>query len=502
MPIIGLDDNPLPRVDKFPPAPGFLAWCIGWDQRHIGETIYKLLFCPGLFDVIWDEDLGRYRTWNPADPKDEALFHLREPAEPLIPSRLIDPDGWSWENRAHDVFSRVKLKNGTEICAYPSTARQAKQGDKVNLIWIDEDIAYPKHVDEFQDRLPEKHGRIIWSAWPHSTNDALIKISRQAEEQESFDNPTSTETVLRFSDNPFITADEKRKFVDRIGSDEERRARDYGEFMFDLVRMYPTFSENKHCIFDLKDDDERRRAAFLDDPLNQYYTKHRGFPQDWTRYLAMDPSHTRTAILIGVVPPPEEFKCNMLIVEKEIILLRHSAEMAAKELRDHIGGKNFEAFIIDQNVSRQTSVGFGERVVDQYQNAFSRYSLKSRLTDSGFINGCNEPTKRRNTVRDMFAPNDGGPPLLRLLYSQCGETIRELKNFKKKVVDGKDGRTVLDDAANPKKFDCMAALEYLAAHEPLEYVPIENYERPPSAVLRRVKEIQKRNASRQTADSW
>jgi hypothetical protein len=501
IPIIGRDEQPMPRHFN-EPSSRFLAWVIGWDQRHLGQTIHRLLFEPGLFYVIWDEKLQRYRTWNPADPVDQSLKDKREMAEPLIPERLIDMDSWSWENKAEKVFSRVNLKNGVTIAAFPSTARQAKQGDAVDVIWIDEDICYPQHIKEYQDRLGDKGGRIIWSVWPHSTNEALVNICRRAQEQEGQENPYATEVVIRMSDNPFITTDEKRKSIHRMETDEERRARDYGEFMFDLVRMYPTFSEHRHGIFDLNNPDEKNRSGYSEDPISQYWTANKKFPVEWTRYLSMDPSHTRTACMVAVVPPEDFFGLPVVIIEKEIVLLRHGADALAKYLASQVGGLLFESFIIDKHISRMTGVGFGETVLYQYEKAFLRYGLKSRVTGNGFMPGCDQTDVRRSKLRDLLDPADDGPPLLRLVWSECPETLREFANFKKKVVDRDEGRTIIDDAANPKKFDCMAALEYLVAYEPLEYVPIENYERPVSPILKRAREIMARQSQREEYASW
>ena len=45
IPIIGPNGSPLPF--KYPTKRPLLIWVIGYDQRHVGGTIYRMLFRPG-----------------------------------------------------------------------------------------------------------------------------------------------------------------------------------------------------------------------------------------------------------------------------------------------------------------------------------------------------------------------------------------------------------------------------------------------------------------------
>lgn len=492
-PIIGPDEKPLPRhfnkIDE-----RFLAWVIGWDLKHIGMTIYRLLFEPGLFRVIWEEKESRYRLWNPADPSDVARIKEAEYTDPLIPSRFIDQDTWAFVKAAERQFISVRLKNGAKVCAFPSTARQAKQGDACDLIWIDEDIAYAKHIKEYQMRLSDRKGKLIWSVWPHSANAALVDMSNRAEKHKDTSKPMVHETIIRFSDNPYIDPEEKEKTWDRLDSEEERRSRDYGEFMFDLVRMYD-FDQAKHCLFDLNTE-KIKAAQYADEFWNVFWTEHRKFPADWTRYLALDPSHTRTAVLIGVVPPPfitidnkEVSTDDVVFVEREIVLKRKTAEECAQTILEVTGDQRFEAFIIDCNMGRMTAVGFGKTVKQQYTEAFAKMGLKSRMTIHGFMDGMNETAARREFVRDRLRPLGGGMPRLRIVYENCHETIEEFKTFKKRVVDTKEGREFHDEAAKPRLYDCMAALEYLISYKGLMYVDPREYDAGGSPAYRRAMRI-------------
>jgi hypothetical protein len=67
----------------------------------------------------------------------------------------------------------VTLTNGAKMCAYPSTGDHAKQGDAVDGIWIDEDVANERFVEEFYARLSSRRGWFMWSAYPKLENEAL-----------------------------------------------------------------------------------------------------------------------------------------------------------------------------------------------------------------------------------------------------------------------------------------------------------------------------------------
>ena len=112
----------------------------------------------GAFKVIKDDATGKDRAWNPNDPADKAREAEARPAPPLIPERYIDGEP-AWTDKKNKVFSRITLTNGNVICAYTAKG-DVKQGDPVDLIWIDEDIVYPEYINEYRARLSDRKGRL------------------------------------------------------------------------------------------------------------------------------------------------------------------------------------------------------------------------------------------------------------------------------------------------------------------------------------------------------
>jgi len=451
------------------PSDTHLYFVIGWDIDHIGQTIYRKLFEPGLFRIIKDKATGRWRTYNPADEYDAARYKQSRPAQPLIPERLIDTSkavkGFVWENSGARNFSQVFLKNGAVICAFPSSAKHPKQGDAVSGIWIDEDIQYPGHLKEWQDRLTDKNGWLIWSVWPHAKNYALCELLDRADEVRDDPKPPVQHFQLAMSENPFIPKEHKRLALGRMGSEEEIARRDRGDLLLDTLNMYD-YIPGVHLI-------KPHETSVCPTPtmpsevIQNVWSQHGIFPREWTRYLAVDPSHTRTAVVFGVVPPPEwegQQVGDMLIIEDELVLKKCSAATLAEHIKDIVLGRNYESFIMDQQIGRQTRVGTDRTVFEIYSEELGKHNIRSRLTSNNFIPGCNVSTTRYNAVREMMALSRYGCPRLLLIESKTWNIQREFNTYRKKQLYMGGEETILDEPANPRKHDCMAATEYLCAH--------------------------------------
>ena len=467
-PIIGPDGKPLPL--RFP-APKVsdrrLYWLIGFNVDHIGQTLYPKLFEPGLFRIIQDKKTGEWRTFNQNDPRDAGRFSESVPAPPAIPQRFIDgPKSWHWETNAGNVFKSVELNNGAMLCAYPSTSDHAKQGDSVDGILIDEDIANGEFLDEWQDRLIDKDGWFLWSVWPHVANFALVETLERAarEAEDNSEKPDIEAFQLVTHENPFASAEGQRKSKRRRRDDEDEARRDYGELRLDTIAMYD-FVPKLHTL--------TAKPPALDKPVNcrelfeSLLDRFGRFPGEWTRYLSIDPGHTRTAVHSAVVPPDEWENVDTrgrVIIEWELVVQKHSAEKLAELLSNLMGSCAYEAFVMDDHAGRQTSIGRDDRTRDHYGKAFAARRLISRQTKSGFIPGCDVKSLRRREVRVLLDPSGDGLPRLFLVGNKTFSTQKEFRTFRKKQQKIGGETVILDEAANERQHDCMASIEYLVAY--------------------------------------
>lgn len=515
-PVIGRDDQPIPQHwpcsrKDFPR----LYWIIGWDAKH-AKTIYKLLFEPGqggTFRCIRDRKTGKWRIWNRADPDDVARHRESEPTPPLIPHEMLvggSVDGISWANKKNWEWDSFALKSGALVEFWPSSALTAKPGEAVSGIWIDEDIQSPAHLKEWQDRLTDLEGWLLWSVWPQTKNFALVNLMKRAENCEDEPNPTIKMFQLAMTSNPFISDAAKAQSLERMGDEEEIARRDKGDLGMSDWNMYD-FVPLIHCLRTAEFD--RRMEAPMHSvrwKLTEILRTSGMFPRDWTRYYSIDPSNTRTAAHSWVVPPPVYDGIamgNIAIVEWELVVKKHSAEMLAEASKNLMGGFVYEAFVMDQQIGRQTSVGRDETVFMHYEEAFRKAGLSSRMTMSGFAPGCNEPNTRYRTVRRMLSVQKDGMPLIAFVEHKIRETRKEFGSYYKKRGDVAhekrddvaQGTMILDQPANPRLFDCMASVEYGATFisqlmdtRGTAYVEPSAYQNLKSPILVRLDEIRKK----------
>lgn len=471
--LCGLDNSEIPA--RFPVPDGkrkYVYWLIGYNLDHIGQTFYRVLFEPGLFDVICD-DKGKWVAFNENDPWHRQNADRKVPCEPVIPSRLINHDTWTWNaqggGKAKNCFSSVELLNGAVIYAFPSTTPQPKQGDPVDGILVDEDVAYGNHVPEYIARLADRGGWFMWPAWPHDDNYVLTNMIRGCEVKMDEGDSRFEAVRLTMVDNPFFSDAKKQLQVDRFSmlGDEAMDSRVHGILGHDRRKMYD-FNPMEHGISSPM---ILRPVPELDDltprgALQRVYRDSGRFPAEWTRYLGIDPSTQRSAVLFGVVPPPEVKGVAVppsLIIEGEVVLKRCTPTHLAMAVKEQMANRNYEAFVIDRNFGRQKHFAAnGVAAWDVLAKEFKKHGVASRMTQNYFVPGNNQVLQRQETVRNLLGGELLEGPRLYVLLDATPETQREFERYLKKETTYKGVQVVEDTPENPRKFDCMAALEYMA----------------------------------------
>lgn len=456
-PLIGLDGKPL--AHKYPKPP-LVIWCVGFDERHIARMGRKL-FKPGLFKIIQDENTGRWRTWKPWLVEDAAREADTKPSPPLIPERMapIDGGGWAWENKAKGVFSVCRLTNGTEFFAFPSGS-DAMIGDAVDLIWVDEDVTNPDIIPELQARLADVRGKFIWSSWPRVSNDALYRMHERAMDEAHKPDPDVFAIRLKFSDNPYIPPEAKAKTIRswQHQGDAVVRARDQGEFVTDLFRVFPQFNIDVQGM---------PRRTEEPDKLEQALASHDWtVPPDWTWYLGVDPGHTHSAAIPLVIPPPQIG--DYVVIPGEVYLENCDAWDMAEVLAQRWKHVRWEAFLIDYRAGRQTGMGLSTTTTEIYEKAFFEKGLKCVRTGHHFMWGSDDVAARNIIVRQWLVPRRDGSTKLRILTGECPTLAKHFRMYKKKVT--KDD--IKEDVVR-RHNDTVDALAYAASHG-VEWVPSED----------------------------
>jgi hypothetical protein len=440
--VCGVDPN-----GKYPERDGVLV-VVGKDWKHIGLTVYPLLFMAGAFKMIRDESSGDWRAYNPAT--DSHREKEAKPAPPLIPPRLVKKKSWILKSARY--IQSCELTTGWQIFFFSSEG-DPPQGFKASRVHIDEDVNNgDSWVPEMQARLSDLKGVLCWSAMPHSRNDSLQGLAERAEKlvEDGVENPSIVKFQLRFLENPHITDDEKRKRIEgwaALGEDV-LRMRSEGEFITDSILCYPTFAMHVHGY---------DRSTL---PLNVV-------PDDWCRYAAIDPGHSVTSVLFGAVPPDD----SMLLIYDQLYIRQCNAIIFGEKMAEKCRGQSFHAFIIDMHGGRIREIGSGRLPVELYTEQLKAQGVSSATTGHSFLAGCDDIAARMSAVQNYMHIRPQGTPTLRVLRSACPDLEREMKRYKKKT-QLLGGSYIVTDQPNTRgEVHACQCLEYLCAYRPRYHRP-------------------------------
>ena len=446
--------------------------CIGLKIEHF-STIHRLLFRPGVYKIIKDLETLKWRAWMPWIESDLNRRDECKPSWPLIPHSMVDPKSWSWESKSSRQFTHVTLPGKAEIWCFPSTARDPRQGEPVDVIWIDEAIEYPAHYQEWQMRISDERGRIFWSSWPRRGNPALVELKDRAQEQAEEisrgerEHADVEEFVYVFENNPFIPAEEKRKRKEGM-TEEEWQARNYGEFLSDASKIYPFFDKNVHCAVPYDQN--------LDDEIAKVLRANNGIPPaNWTHELVLDPGTTKPCVLMVAVPPPDlcEEDKPVFVIYREIYQGRMTAHDIALKIHEWTpDGATFNRWVIDNQAGRRIPEGFTESIATNYADRFKdlEISCQNPGPASGFhIGNPDFPTRRSKMDEAIRVQESTAMPSLRVVAEHCPSTVYQLTNNQLSV----QGDFVLDRPNEREKNDCRVCVEYWIASNPKWVNPME-----------------------------
>ena len=433
--------------NKYPKEGGNLA-IVGRNWPHIGLVIYPILLKAGAFRIVRDQETGQWRSIRPGDDKAKS-----KPAPPLIPPRLIKDTSWVLKNAGY--LNKLELVNGWTIWCFSSEG-QPPQGYQADMIWLDEDLNNEAWVGECQARLADRKGRFVWSAMPHSKNDALIGLCERADKavEDGIENPIIKKFTFRFLDNQFIDQEEKRKNLERwsaLGA-EEVRMRAEGEFTTESTLMYPSFNRSVHVM-------PREEL-----PGGQV-------PPDWTRYVAIDPGHAVMATLFAAVPPDEKF----LLFYDELYLRNCNALIWGERFYEKAQNQNIYAAIMDMHGGLLRDLGSGRLPHELYSEELKKRRYSFQVGGTSFIPGSDDIPARTSLVRQMMHIRGDGTTRFRVLEGACPNLLRELKRYRKKTTTVNGQVFVTDHPQTRGEVHACQTAEYLCAYEPKYHPPPRTY---------------------------
>lgn len=427
---------------KYPKEDGNLV-IVGRNWPHIGMVVYPMLFKAGAFRIIRDASTGQWRAYRPGEDSDRRAES--KPAPPLIPPRMVKEFSWILKNASY--LNKATLVNGWTIYCFSSEG-EPPQGFQADLVHIDEDISDERWVGEMLARLADRRGRFVWSAMPHSRNDALLGLSERAEKAAETGSDTIRKFTLRFLDNAHIDKEEQAKAIERwsaLGVDE-LRMRSEGEFTAESTLMYPGFNLSVHIL---------PRAQ-----LPQ-------IPDEWTRYVSIDPGHAVMCTLFGAVPPDESF----LLIYDEMYQRQCNALIWGEEFARRCQGQNIRSIIMDMHGGALRDLGSGRLPHELYSEELRKRKISALVSGTSFIPGSDDIRSRTAITRQMFHIRGDGTTRLKIWAETCPNLIRELKRYRKKTTTVNGVTFVTDEPYTRGEVHACQSLEYLCAYEPRYFPP-------------------------------
>lgn len=423
---------------KYPDRP--MRWIfVGKDLIHCSKVMYRKLFKPGAFPILRDLESGEWRAFNPATDLDREKEC--SDARPFVPARFIK--SISWENKKEETARTVKLVDGTE-CTFFSGEGEPPQGWDVDGVWLDEEIGHPKWFSEMVPRLVDKGGVLIWSFTPQIGSPSAYDLMNQADLMAADPDAPVQKFFFNIDTNTYISEERREAFkADMAHDEEEYRVRVEGKSALEGQRIYGEFAP--HGV--------HRCPTFV-------------VPDDWTRYVFVDPGRQVAAALFVAVPSPRsEYSRHRAVVYDEIYHKKANAETMARLVKQHVGDTWIQEWVIDGHCGRQHEIGSGKDVQTQYTEAFVAAGL-SQNGFKGFQWGADDLDAGILAVKGMLQVSDGYP---RFIFMT--EQLRWLKWEAERYANKKLSRVnIVTDKPEKRHDHLMDCLRYAAMHN-LRYVP-------------------------------
>jgi hypothetical protein len=387
--------------EKYPERDG-RAFIVGASGQHIAEVLYRKLFRADAFKIIKDLETGMWRTYEPWNPSDVERKKERKMAPPLIPPRMISQ--FSWENKKEQIPNVVRLRNGWEMRFFSSQGIPP-QGSDVDLVVFDEEIVNPLWYSEVAARgTVDRMGKFFWTATAQKGGPQLFEMCQRADDEKDNESPRIREFFAHIRDNCHFTDEQKDLFMAKL-SEEERLIRIEGEFAFTSFKVFPEFDRTTHSL--------------------EWFQ----VPNNWTRYMVVDPGRQVCAVLFAAVPPPQDPRAGMVLLYDEIYLRQATAERFAEEVRQKAVGQEFHSFIIDHQGARVREAGRGFSIEEQYSQALKDKGIKSRTTGYGFHWGASDVRAGLEKVRSWLLVGENGHPKMHYFHDKMPHFWQEMTRY-------------------------------------------------------------------------
>lgn len=443
---------------KFPARDGRVVLA-GPSLKHLGTVYFKKLFRPAGFYIIRDLETNQWRPFFPNDPADAARAHEARPAPPLIPPRFYRKKDVSWKLAGDEQPLSVRISKTGWVIDFHSFNAEPPRGIDIDFCLFDEESASPVWYSEMAARLLDRRrvdpktgvvqsGKFVWSLTPQRATPIAFDLWKRAEAYKENQDPNDSSPLpveafqLGLMGNPHVSEAAKAEFREKFRDNPEELE----------VRMEGHWSIYGSLVY----------GDFM--PKGVHGCQSFAIPDDWTRYVIVDPGVQVCAALFFAVPPHRSAYGGRKVVYDELRIKRCNAKIFAQKFMEKIGQTPIQSGIIDFHAGRMPELGSGKTVETQFSEALKEVGFKFATGGTNFQWSTDDIKARVQRVKTSLHIVDGRSELL-VFWDRVPQLIKEIEHYaNRKLPDG----TVTDDPVQ-KNCDLCDCLGYGVTAE-LPYV--------------------------------
>ena len=313
--------------------------------------------------------------------------------------------------------------------------------------YFDEEISNSSWYIEAMRGLIDRKGVFIWSATPQAATEQFLRLMERAEDNET---GRLARFVLPTTTNPHLSNEEIEEFAANL-TDEQIQVHIQGEPAVASFLMFPTF--------------DMEVLGFDRDRLYG-----RQVPDDWTRYMYVDPGYGVTYCLFVAVPPPKHPAGDIWLAYDELYISKCTAHVFGERVSNKIGSQYFQAYVLDEKHGRKTETS-GKTNMQQLSDALRERRCGCVETQYGFIPGYIDRLSGWSLLRDTMRVRPGLGTKLRILRDSCPNLERTMRRLLRHRKRAGTGWVYEDDVAPGQDDHPCDALRYLAGHAPIWVTP-------------------------------
>jgi hypothetical protein len=153
-------------------------------------------------------------------------------------------------------------------------------------------------------------------------------------------------------------------------------------------------------------------------------------PDNWCRYISVDPGRQVCAVLFAAIPPPAHREHDRVFIYDELYIRRCDALKFADELYQKVNRQNIYEAIIDSHMGRYTEVASGKTIEEQYREACLDKRIRFENVNGVAFTWCMDDVKAGiSAVHSWLHQRPDGTARLVVFKDRCPNLCSEMEKY-------------------------------------------------------------------------